>query len=404
MRKSDDARWITLFIFLVIFCSVSVIFCNIGFAQPENKILKVAVLDSPNMPRKLSLWKRYKQAYLAGIETAVLAAKEQGITLEYKTFFYGEKPLDILKKIKLVQAWHPDVILGPHYSNQLFLLKDYFSDTLVLSSYASDSSIKELPNNFYSIFPSDNDLMEVIMNFIQQRFGQKNILMLVQADCKECTNMAANFAPSYSKRNANLSITTVSRSDFIGENVNDLSLPQLTRSYQKNDIILIFTSNYYLYEMLLGRLVNFIKMPNVIFITDVDDWGLQDVNIDSAITETLLNYQAYRVTPLFSSLSSTGNELLEFNRLFLKRYKKSTADSVSYVTFLTIKSVLAALEKFPSKNTNWPVSKQVMTSYEEALQNTPNWYRSNKYAVYQFTGKKEVLVDKVVLTKSTSHS
>lgn len=395
--RNSDAKWIALCVFSLILCSISVFFCNIGLAQQQNKILKIAVLDSPNMPRKLSLWKRYEQAYLAGIETSVLAAKEEGITLQYKTFFYGEKPLDILKKIPLVQAWHPDVILGPHYSNQLFLLKDYFSDTLVLSSYASDPSIKELPNNFYSIFPSDNDLMEVIMNFIQQRFGQKNILMLVQADCKECTNMAQNFIPSYIKRNKELSISTVKRSDFIGENLNNVSLPQLTQSYKNNDIILIFAANYYLYETLLGRLVNFIKKPNLIFITDVDDWGVQDVNFDSAITQMPLNYQAYRVTPLFSSLNSTGNELLEFNRLFLKRYKKPTADSISYVTFLTIKSVLAALAKFPSKNSNLPVSEQVLVSYEQALHHTPNWYRSNKYAVYQFTGKKEVLVDKVVL-------
>lgn len=398
MQQSGEVKWITLYILSFLCCLV---FCSLGFSQKQEEVLKVAVLDSPNMPQNFSLWKRYKQAYVAGLETAVLAAKEQGINLRYKTFFYGEKPLAILEKIPLVQEWQPDVVLGPHYSNQLLLLEKYFPNTLVLSSYASDPSIEELPANFYSIFPSDSDLRQVIINFIQRRFGQKNILMIVQADCKECTNMAKNFSQGYSKnilRNRIHEKPKINHNDFIGENINDVSLPQLTHSYHDNDIILIFTANYYLYETLLGRLVNFLQKPNLIFITDVDDWGIEKISIVSSEKAPILNYQAYRVTPFFSSLSSTGNDLLEFNRLFIKRYKKSTSDSISYVTFLTIKSLLAALDRFPSKDANLSMSKQVLVSYGQALTKVPDWYRSNKYAVYQYTGKKEVLVDKIVLS------
>jgi hypothetical protein len=138
----------------------------------------------------------------------------------------------------------------------------------------------------------------------------------------------------------------------------------------------------------------------LIFVTGVDNWGIQGVDLPTDTVE--LDDQAYRVTPLLSSPSSTGKELLLFNRLFLERYKTPTADSISYMTFLTVMSALTALEKFPEKNANLTMHEKVLMSFRKALIADPNWFRSKKYAVYQYTDKGEVLVDTIMLPKYES--
>lgn len=396
MIKICSIRQISRVLIMSLFLCLWVI--KLGFCE-QSQILKIAVLDSPNMPQKFWLWSRYEHAYLAGIETASLAAKEQGIKIKYKTFFYGTNPLDILEQIPKVKAWHPDIVLGPHYSNQFLLLRKYFPDTLVLSSYASDPDIKNLPDNFYSIFPSDTESGKAMIRFIQKTFPKKNIYMIVQADCKECSDLSKIFLSNYSKVNSNVVIEKV---EFIGENFDAIDIEKLTEKYKKDDIILMFQANYFLYENLISRITKQLKQFSPIFITGVDNWGIQGVET-STEEEPTINYEAYRVTPLLFSINNTEKKLLQFNRLFLKRYQRSSVDSVSYMTYLTVMSALTAMEKFPVNQSKLSEKEKILMSFRKALAYDQNWFRSEKYAVYQYTEKGEVLVDTILLSNYLSN-
>lgn len=118
-----------------------------GFAQPQS--IKVAVLENLKF-EKLSTDK-YANDYMDGLLTAVDAAKKDGYAVEIQTFFYGKEPLAILKQIPEVKAWQPDIIIGPRSSSLFLMLKDQFSDVLVLSPFATATEVAALPDNFYSM-------------------------------------------------------------------------------------------------------------------------------------------------------------------------------------------------------------------------------------------------------------
>ncbi len=363
--------------------------------SPTMKTLRVAILDNPNLPEKASMWFDYEQAYLAGIEMAKVAAKKQDILLEYKPFFYGNKPLDVLKQIPNVKAWRPDFILGPHYSNQFLLLKKYFPDVVVLSAYASDPELADLPSNFYSIFPPDDTLIKSLSEFMNVQFANKNIFMILQADCKNCNDMAELLKANYKRLNNKVKITETS---FIGNKIEDVNIARVTKGYQEGDIIFLEPENYYSYMNLMPRIVAFLKKSNVAFFTALDAWGGSDATQKFLGPVPFENYEGYRITSLLLD-DTTDMHLKEFKKLFFEHYKKMPKNPVSYMTFLAMMSVTTALEKFPEKNQNLTMQVQVLKSFEKARYQHPNWFRPKQYGIYRYSDNSakqgEVLIKTV---------
>lgn len=368
-------------------------FSSWGYCE-ENKepVLRVAILDNPNLPEKLWMWSQYENAYLAGVETAVLAAKKQGVKVEYKAFFYGTQPLDVLEKIPQVKEWNPDLILGPHYSNQFLLLKKYFPDTLVLSSYASDPAIGKLPYNFYSIFPPDTIITKALTQFIQAKYPNKNMHMIIQAECKDCVDTGKLLSDSYLKLNKKSHVTTT---EFVGDNLQSIDIAKIAAGYKKGDIIFLDPLNYYLYINLTARIADYLKEPHLVFFTVLDSWGDSDAPLKSMDQNPAVKYDAYRISSLLLD-DQSEDKLHQFNQLFSEHYGELSTDPLSYMTYLSVMSAVSAVTEFPGNNTNLSMKEQILVSFKKALAYDPNWYRPRTFGVYQYSnysaGNGEVLV------------
>ncbi len=378
-------------IFFFVVCSL---FCRLGFCDDDTqKVLRVAVLDNPNLPEKVWMWSHYEKAYLAGIEVAALEAKKKNITIEYQTFFYGEHPLDILKQIPAVMEWKPDLVLGPHYSNQFLLLKKYFPDTLVLSSYATDQAIYQLPDNFYSIFPPGDTLIKALSQFIHTRFPNKSVDMIIQADCKNCEDVAKSLSADLHQLDEN---TVSTKTEFIGDEIEEININEITNIHKTGNLIFLQPINYYLCINLMSRIADFLKEPDLVFFTALDSWGSLEVPDKISLKKLPIKYDAYRITLLLLD-DNTDQKLTQFRGLFLNLYKKSPTDSVSYMTFLSAMSAVVAMEKFPVNDPEFSMREKVLASYRKALAFDSNWFRPRKYGIYHYTNdvnsKGEILVD-----------
>lgn len=355
----------------ILACCAIFLLPHYGYAET---VIRVAVLDSPNLPQKVWIWSHYKKAYLAGIEIAVAAAKKQGIRLEYKTFFYGQNPLDVLTEIPKVIAWHPDVVLGPHYSNQFLLLKRYFPDTLVISSYVSAPEVYQLPSNFYTLCPPDTVIVEALHTFLNTHLPNVGIHLITQADCRSCINITNLVAQYY--KNSNRHIT---HAEFIGDNINDLDIPKLLKGYKKGDLIFIEPVNYYHYMQIITRITHYVDEPNLSFMTDSDYWGNPETPESFEADASNDPYIAYRVNPVVLNKKDTFFKL--FQEIYLKKYGQLSEDSVSYMNFLSLMSVLHAIDKYPSAK---PTARErTLQSYAEALKNNPHWFRPKSVAIYR---------------------
>src|SRR3989338_5875669 len=222
--------------------------CNNAYATTPTKPreIKVALLDTPynEMPLDLSLLTEYQNAYLAGAETAVHVSKKYNLDIKYKPFFYGNGPLDILSEIPKIQQWHADLIIGPSSSDQLLLLRNYLPNTIVLSSYASDKTLKTLPKNFYSIFLTDNQIMQLLAGYIHKEYPHKNVYIIAQADCKQCVDVGGLFTKDYRKLP---SPTNVSEKKIIMNNVASINAKKIMNGHE-NDVTLVFNATYYAYN------------------------------------------------------------------------------------------------------------------------------------------------------------
>lgn len=364
------------------------VFC-VSHAKNEqhHNVLRIAVLDNPNLPEKFWKWSHYEDAYLRGISIAAIESEKKGVTLQYKAFLYGEKPLDILKQIPKVQKWKPDLILGPHYSNQFLILKRYFPNTMVLSSYATDPAIYKLPSNFYSLFPPEDTSTKALAKFIDKRFPNIDLDIIIQADCKNCKDLAQLVSNDLYQLSPGVHI---SETEFIGDNLNAINIHKITEKHQKGNPVLLEPINYYLFTELISRISEYLEEQNLVFFSILDSWGnLENVKKSNKLA---VKYEAYRISLL---LLDDNNEprLKKFKQFFLKKYHKEPVDSVTYMTYLSVMSALTAMDKFPVVQPS--MRESVLESYKKALASNPNWFRPTKYGIYYFSSdlKGETVVD-----------
>lgn len=354
-------------------------------AHANNDVLtlKIALLDSPNnMPHQTELWTRYEKSYFSGIETAAYTVKKSGFKIQYKNFFYGIDPLDILNQVPEVKKWQPDLVIGPHYSNQFLLLKNYFPDTLVLSTYASAVDMVSLPKNFYSLSLPDINLVKAMNYFIQSNFTKRNIFIIAQGDCRQCIDMKNEFISSNEKKIVKVKTAAVT---LLLENNNTVNFSKLISGHEQ-DVIVLLAATYYGYADLVNRIYNATRSKHLVFVTDVDNWG---GDADSRILfKNIKSYDNYRfVSP---AINKNSYKYKEFEKAYKDLFKSNTPDEISYQTYLTVISVVRALQQFPVSE-KLSMQKRVLQSYLIALKKNKNWFRSTLFYVNKLTPQGEVL-------------
>ncbi|MBV9576775.1 MAG: hypothetical protein JO149_09150, partial [Gammaproteobacteria bacterium] len=319
-------------------------------------------------------------------ETAKTVSKKNNIKIIYKPFFYGTDPLAILNEIPKVNAWHPDIILGPHYSNQFLLLRNYFKDILVLSSYASDKAINDLPSNFHSISPSDDTTVKAMSDFIKKKFTNNNILIINRIDCKDCNDISTLFKKMYNASNSNIQIK---QNNFLGESDKLTNVEKLLTGYQKNDLIVILAVNLYNYTDLILKITTTLKNKNPTFISLVDNWGTPETGL-SISNKMKLPFRAYLINPLLFNLKS--KTFRKFNQTYFDLYGTYPNENVSYTTFRTLMSAVKAIKNCNIHNKNHDMRIKINECYQNNLRNNPNWFRPNVYGAYLLNANSGKLI------------
>lgn len=376
--------------FHMICCVLLFVFicCNYAYASTtiQPREIKVALLDTPynEMPLDLSLLTEYQNAYLAGAKTAVNASKKYNLDISYKPFFYGNDPLDILSEVPKIKQWHADFVIGPSSSDQLLLLRNYLPNTIVLSSYASDKTLKMLPKNFYSIFLTDNQIMRLLAGYIHKKYPHQNVYIIEQADCKQCVDVGALFIEDYKKLPLQ---TNVSEKKIIMSNIASINAKKLMNGHE-NDVTLVFNTTYYAYNTFIKHIATSYPNKKLIFFSDQDNWG-NAINYNLK-TKNDLPYESYRIGPLL--LDSALPDYKNFSKAYYNAYHAQPKASVSYMTYITIMSVVEALNKYQPISYISSMHTQILQSYLTALSKNPHWYKIDEFAIYHLTSKGEVLV------------
>lgn len=357
---------------------IFILFAQNVFAQ--NTTIKLAILDSANLPQKLNLWSEYQKSYISGIKTASEAALKHGYNIQYKPFFYGTEPLAVLNQIPKLKKWNPDIVIGPHYSNQFLLLKKYFPDTIVLSSYASDPDLEKLPKNFYTLCLPITSLAVAMADFVHDKYPNKNIVLITQTDCKECENVGNLFASKYAKFKTN----KITRIKYIQNDINTIDIKSLLMQHQ-NDLIVAIPPTYYIYNTLINKIAGAFPNNRFTFITEVDNWGKSDEG--SIAGQKLYHFDSYRIVP--AVLSQYAPKYNEFVANYKNLYHAKPIDGVAYMTYITVVSFIDALEQYPNNESS--MKRQIYQSYLSALNFNNNWFRSKYYTVYELTTNGEKL-------------
>lgn len=347
--------------------------------------LKIALLDNFTLEKYAQV---YKNSYYAGIETAILSAKKNHVIIHFKNFTYGNDPLGVLDSIPTVKAWHPDVIIGPHYSNQFLLLKNHFNNVLVLSPYATDEAISRMPSNFYSLGLPDSAMAKVNYIFIKNYFPNRSVYNISQLDCKDCIDTTKNLDLIYAKKDKFIS---VKNAVYLGDHAKTVDITKLMYGYKKNSIIVLQPLNDLDANILTARIEKFLNNKNLVFLYNVDNWG-NNKDFQTIVDNVDIQSRIYRVTPWIINPRSRAYQT--FVKYYQEKFHTIPNNAVSYMTYRCIMSVVAALPKFPIHSES-NMRTFVLTSYLKALKTDKNWYRTTDYAIYQHTHKHDILLGKI---------
>lgn len=339
---------------------------------PPPTTIKIAILDNL-LNEKLSS-DNYIDYYLSGIKAAKEYTKKQGINIQYRAFFYDRTPLAIIKMFPKVKAWHPDLIIGPRDSDNFLLLRGYFNHILVLSPYATAVDVTQMPNNFYSLTPSDFSASSAMLNLIEKYFPDKGVFSVSEIDCKSCANITKLIIQAYEKHHPGSKIIS---SNFIGDEAESLNINKLMKGYQRGQIILL-PNRSVSSGILMMRITDFLKQKNTVFIGG-DGWGSWKSGAPGRFKASG-NYTGFRVIPW--SLEMESKRLKQFKIFYIKQYHTLPPDHITYIIFTTILSVIEAL-KGDVKVSPINMKQKILHSYKEALIKDANWFRPKYYAIYK---------------------
>src|SRR5207244_2785794 len=120
----------TFFSFAIVLISLAVPTPSTGAAT-----IRVAVLDALQSQKFASA--KYEEDYFHGLQVAIDELAQAGLNVEVKRFIADKPPTAVLSHAKAIRTWRPDAIIGPRSSNRFLLLRNEFTDTLVLSPMAT---------------------------------------------------------------------------------------------------------------------------------------------------------------------------------------------------------------------------------------------------------------------------
>lgn len=343
------------------------------FATP----IKVAIVDNP-----LAKWTsdKYRVYYMQGLYLAQREAKKLGIDYEFKEFSYEEPAINILKAVKDIKKWQPDIVIGPCASEHFLLLKDQFRDVLVLSPYATATKVYELPKNFYTLAVSSNFSANKTVKYIQT-FQPKRVFMFTDINCKACIDFADAL-----KKQMNLLHIVNSDVDFIDSNLNlkQINYTNMFKNYKESSDLVVLNSTGYGAGVLMANISNTVKVP-VTYIGG-DSWGTYK-DWDIAKINTVYSYRALRVTPEVMSLRNKN--VRDFYKRYTRQYHEEP-DAISYVVYNTLWSVTDSILKYNCGIVENP--SNLLCSYEKAVKQNPQWHRPITHEVYQITKKNESFI------------
>ncbi|MCX7123622.1 MAG: hypothetical protein NTV32_08185 [Gammaproteobacteria bacterium] len=378
-----------------IFCCLLLLFFKTVFAENQNTV-RLALLDTVynEMPVQFSLLSEYEQAYLAGVKTAAEFAKRYDINIVYQPFFYenANGSLELLAEVPRINAWKADLVLGPSSSDQMLMLKNSLPNTMVLSSYASDTTLKTLPKNFYSVFLPDDQIMDLLAGYIHAKYPQKNIYIIAQIDDKQSVDVSQEFITSYRGVSPK---TKIDETKILLDNINAIDSKKLLAGHE-SDIILIFNSSFYGYNALVQHLTDSMPNTHLIFFSDQDNWG-ESVVPDNTQDLNRFNYESYRIGPIMEDAQLPYYK--EFLQTYNSLYHSPPSDAVSYMTYIATISAIEALIAYPDQNNSDSMREKILYSYATALAHNPNWFRLNDFAIYRLIPQGEILITKLPLSQ-----
>lgn len=350
--------------------------CNSVYAQN----LKIAILD--NFKYQNYVTTRYKDYYIEGLNVAQTDAKQYKINIEYKIFQYNESQLSIFEQIPKVEAWKPDIIIGPRDSNKFLMLSHYFKGILVLSPFATSTSIKLMPKNFFSMTLDDCVESQAIYQFIQSRYFSIDAVVFSETDCKSCNDVSTLLKNRWIKFK-NQSIQKIDYLSGEGEFI------RLNPSQLKNKIIII-SGTAHDSAVLMARISHLFN-TKTIFIGG-DGWGAwKDTEVGKL--GDINHYEAYHISPWALELNSTSIKL--FKHKYLKIIKKPLEDKLSYIIYRTVMSSIVAL----CVNSG----DDVLKSYQNALMKDKFWFKPTEYMVYKIKAGINEPYMVVNIVKNSAH-
>lgn len=350
---------------------------GLSFAKPT--IIKVAVLENLKF-EKLSTDK-YANDYMDGLLTASDAAKENGYEIDIKTFFYDKEPLAILKKVPEVKSWNPDIVIGPRSSSLFLMLKDQFSEVLVLSPFATANEVSSMPDNFYSMTLPNEYFTQAVVNIVRERFPKAAVAPIGEVDCKNCIDFIAAFAGAA----AGVNLTVRPSTTFLNKNAELAAPKELLAHYEKGDVILLPNTSY-TSGTLVGRISDYLKDNSITFIGG-DGWGDWSSSYVGKVKSAFI-YSAYRATPW--SLDSTDERAISFKEQFKKHRKMEPTGAVSLLSYSTLSAPIRALAGQKAASKIGPTRKLLLEAFKDARRIDQNYGRPTKYAVYKVTQSGEV--------------
>jgi hypothetical protein len=347
--------------------------------------VRVAILDNFTAEKSSQ---KYKDAYIRGVIAAKLAASEKGFSIQYKTFTYGSNPLDILVSVSELQSWKPDLIIGPHSSNQFLLMPKYFKDIMVVSPYATDEATTKMPANFYSLSWPDSYMVKATLAFMEKYYPGRDVFNLTQADCKDCFDMTEIFSKMYKTKYPNAQVIN---SYYTGNSVLNLNLLKIMSRYKRDSVIVLQPLSYADATILISSISNHLKQRNSIFIHNLDNWG----NLTEAkkiISDDGIGYSSFRVCPQMENPKSENYK--KYLSYYQRTFHSDPDNAVSYMTYSSVVSAIDALAYLPHEKLR-NIREAIIFAYQAALKKNRNWYRSESFVYYQLEAegekKKEVI-------------
>ena len=365
---------------MVLLLMGAICYCAIGMAQQttsHDPLIKVAILDNFSIERYA---KTYTKHYFEGVSAAKLSAKSRHYQLQIKSFTYEDTPLAILNAITEVKAWHPDVIIGPHYSNQFLLLNNQFHHVLVLSPYASDIAINTMSKNFYNLAVTDAEMAHATKRFMETYFPKKNIYNITQIDCKDCIDTTKNLMALYQSSPQKI---TLQNSNYIGSDLRTLDIVTLMQHYHPGDVIILQPLNEIDAATLMQRITAYLPKQSFIFVHNLDNWGM--VPEASTSHPVPKNTTLYRVSALVADQKTTLYR--NFSQDYFHAFHRPPHDTVSYMTYRSLSSVIAAMQHCNTMSTT--LKQKILLCYLRARKQDPNWFRARYFGIYRQQGGHE---------------